>query len=268
MTVQKNAVEKPLAKSWSLYGIAVVTVLLTVWYTLKPMEAQPASVIEGLSFVALSGLCIPLFGMLARQFNFMSTEPGQIMLALTVGFVLWCIAEATWVVLILMDQITVPSISDVFWVGGYLPQIFALLMNTRAIRIKFRPGVLVLWIALSILTVAAVILLDVAPLLMATPDFGTLVTIAYPLLDTIVIVLALVIVLKFKAGQVAKPWAALILGFILTAVGDIWYLYADTMGQYAEAFNPVDYFLSLGYVVYILSGFLFIRLYRTQRVSS
>jgi len=269
LTEQRGAAaEKPLVRTWWLYGIAALAVFETWWYVFKPIDAGPASVFEGFVFVALSGLCIPVFGLLARQFGFTSTKPGQIMSTLALGFVLWCAAEASWLVLTVMDQITNPSIADVFWLAGYMMQILALLMNVRAIHVGFKPSVFILWIALSILIAVVVISIDVAPLLTETVGLGTIVSMGYPFFDTVIIILALVIVLKFKSGQVAKPWAVLVLGFLLTAAGDVWYMYADMMGEYTNVYSPMDYPLAIGYIAFILSGGLFIRLYRKQRASS
>jgi hypothetical protein len=83
----------------------------------------------------------------------------------------------------------------------------------------------------------------------------------YPFEDVVIIVLVLVILLKFRSGEVAKPWAVLILGFILTAVGDIWFGYATYMNTYSIAYDPVDFFLSLGYLASIAAGLLFTRSY-------
>jgi hypothetical protein len=78
----------------------------------------------------------------------------------------------------------------------------------------------------------------------------------------VVIVLVLVILLKFRSGEVAKPWGVLILSFILTSIGDIWYGYANSpLGSYSIAYDPVDLFLSLGYLASIAAGLLFLRSY-------
>jgi len=269
MTEQKvDTVQGPLMKTpWVLTTLLIVA-FLSLWYFLKPVDPDSASIVESLIFVILSGTSALVFLVLAYRFNFIHTKPGQTMSALVIGFFLWFLAETVWLVYMLMSiEPSPPSIADIFWIAGYVPQAIALLMNARAIRVKFSPTMMVIWVSISILTMAMVLLLEVIPFLVASPGIDTMTTVVYPICDAVIIILALVTVLKFQAGEVAKPWAALIVGFILTSIGDIWYTFAIWTGEYATAYNPVDFFLTLGYVAYVVSGLLFMRLYGKKRVS-
>jgi len=268
MTEQKaGSVQGPLMKTpWVLTTLLIVA-FLSLWYFLKPVDPDSASIVESLIFVILSGASALVFLVLAYRFNFTHTKPGQTMSALVIGFLLWFLAETVWLVYMLMSiEPSPPSIADIFWIAGYVPQAIALLMNARAIRAKFSPTMMVIWVSIS-LTMAMVLLLEVIPFLVASPGIDTIITVVYPICDAIIIILALATALKFKAGEVAKPWAALIAGFVLTSVGDIWYTFAIWTGVYATAYNPVDFFLTLGYLAYVVSGLLFMRLYGKERVS-
>jgi hypothetical protein len=263
MAEQKpQTTERPLMSILLLIPTCLIVGFLIVWYGLKPFEFTLASIVESLIFVVLSGFATVIFTILASRFNFVRTKLGQTMFMLAAAFLLWFLAEITWFLYLLagMDP-GVPSIADVFWVGGYIPAAIALLLNAQAIRAKFTTSTMGVWAIATILVAALVIALEVFPFVSASPDIGTLVTVIYPIFDTAIFSLALVTLLKFKSGEVAKPWAALIIGFLLTSVGDIWYTYATWTESYATAYNPVDFFLTLGYLAYVVSGILFMRLY-------
>jgi hypothetical protein len=143
---------------------------------------------------------------------------------------------------------------------GYIPFAIALLINARTIHVKFKTSTLILWIALSLIIFVAIIIVNVVPILQHLVNPGDIVGAVYPFEDFIMIVLALVIVLKFRAGEVAKAWGLLVVGFLLEALGDILFLYEENLGIY-QAFGPydiVDLVLGLGYVAILASGLAFV----------
>ncbi len=186
------------------------------------------------------------------------------MTLLTVGMILWFFAESTWLYLILVGEDPFPSIADLFWIAGYVPMVSALMMSARGIPLKFTPAVRMLWIVLSVTMILIVASIEVIPLILEAPTLETLITVVYPSFDVLILSTILVIVLKFRSGAVSKAWGALVLGFLFTAVGDLWFIYAEWYGQYQGVYDPVDYFLSLGYFAFIFSGLLFHYLYKAK----
>jgi TctA family transporter len=89
-------------------------------------------------------------------------------------------------------------------------------------------------------------------------------TIIYPAEDFILLVLVLVIVLKFRSGEIAKPWGLLALGVILDAIGDIWYTYLEWYGLSLTAYDWYDLFFTLSYIAMFTSGLYFLWLYRRR----
>lgn len=244
-----------------------LTVLLLFWYLIRPLPIDIGEITELVMFVGLAAAVTLSFAMVARQFEFLSTKQGISMTLIAVGFALWTAAEGTWLYYYIIEQDPFPSIADAFWIVGYLAFIAALTVNARNIRKRFNASLLAIWIILSIAMAVIVIGLDVLPLLSEELTIDIIITIIYPIEDILVIIPALVIVLKFRSGEVAKPWGVLVLGFILTAVGDILYSFAENAGIYESPYSLVDLFLSLGYLACLISALLFMQVYRRHRVS-
>ena len=260
--------EKSLFGTWWFYVVIAVLVYFVAFWVLKPIgSAELAASVEALQFMALAAFSTLVFAIVAHKFKWLNTKTGQIMTSITIGFILYTIAESIYFVLALSYgpvSVPVPSAADIFWVSAYIPFAAAFVLAIRAIRMKFTRAMLGLWIVLSAAILVVVIGVIVAPVVVSAtgPDaFSTDFSMVYPFEDVVIIVLVLVILLKFRSGEVAKPWAVLILGFILTAVGDIWFGYATYMNTYSIAYDPVDFFLSLGYLASIAAGLLFTRSY-------
>lgn len=252
-----------LDRLWWIIGI-VLTIFFLVWYIFMPLPIDTAEIAELVLFVGIAGAVTISFAIVAKQFNFLTTKSGLSMTLITIGFALWTAAEGSWLVYFMIDADPFPSIADVFWIVGYVLFIVAISVNARTIRMKFNQQMLGVWILLSAAIAVIVIGFDIVPLLTEGLDFEIFVTILYPIEDILVIIPALAILLKFKSGEVAKPWGVLILGFILTAVGDILYAFAENAGAYYSPYSPVDLFLMLGYVACFASALAFIALYRKQ----
>ena len=256
------------ASRWPLYLGILLTLWLLFWYLIRPLPSDIGEISELVMFVGLAAAVTLSFAVVAKQFQFLSTKQGISMTLVAVGFALWAAAEGTWFYYYIINQDPFPSIADAFWIVGYLAFIVALSVSARNIRMKFNASLLAIWAILSIAMAVIVIGLDVLPLLSEALTVDIIITIAYPIEDILVIIPALVIVLKFKSGEVARPWGVLVLGFLLTAIGDVLYAFEENAGTYASPYSLVDLFLSLGYLACLVSALLFIQVYQRQRVSS
>jgi hypothetical protein len=259
--------EGSIYSAWWLWVNLLLTAFLVIWFMTKPVEEILAGNVEAALSTILAAVATVVFTRVTREFGYLKTRPGFIMMFIAAGFCFWSVAEAIWFYYILAGFDPFPSIADVFWIGGYVPLIVALVLNARMIPVKFSKSGLAAWAVLSLLVALIVLGLIVVPLLVEDASFEAIITVVYPIEDVILIVPAFVVVLKFRSGQVAVPWAFLTTGFLLTAVGDILYTYAENQGLYGTAYNPTDLFLLLGYVASIFAGFLFVRLYRAQSVK-
>jgi hypothetical protein len=261
----ETSTEKSILKS----KLVLVPIILALWvvaiYIIKPF------VVEGWAWLFLDAHNVVfaivgtlIFAIVARRFEWLSTRPGLISVIISIGLALWALAESAWLYYEWVGEAPFPSVADVFYIAGYFPFAIALLLNIRTIRVKFKPPTLVLWIALSIITFVAITLVAIIPIAQAGITTDTIISMVYPFEDFIIIALALVILLKFRSGEIAKPWGLLVLGFFLEAIGDIWFAYAENTGTYSAPYHPLDMVLTLAYVTIIASGLLFVLMYKVQ----
>ncbi|WXG46099.1 MAG: hypothetical protein WED05_05455 [Candidatus Atabeyarchaeum deiterrae] len=256
-----NVTEKSILKSKLILIPMAIMVYLIAVYAIRPFVVEGfAWFILDLNSVVLALVAVLVFAIVAHRFGWLKTRPGQISVILVIGFILWTLAETFWLWYESVGLNPFPSIADFFYIAGYFPFAIALLLNIRTIHVKFKLPILILWIALSLIAFAVIAIIDVAPILQGAVNPEDIIGIVYPLEDLVIIVLALVIVLKFRAGEIAKAWGVLVLGFILEAIGDILFLYEQNTGIYQTTgpYDIVDLILSLGYVAFIASGLLFI----------
>nr|MDO8134236.1 hypothetical protein [Candidatus Njordarchaeum guaymaensis] len=261
----ETATEKSLLQSkWVLVPIVLALYVVAI-YLIQPFVAEGSAWLfidmHNVIFAVVGAL---IFALVARRFGWSSTRPGLTSIIISIGLVLWVLAESAWLYYEWVGEEPFPSVADVFYIAGYFPFAVALLLNIRTIRVKFKPSTLALWIALSIVTFVAIALLAIIPIAQVGIGSDTLISMVYPFEDFVIIVLALVILLKFRSGEIAQPWGLLVLGFVLEAIGDIWFTYAENAGAYAAPYHPLDMVLTLGYVTIIASGLFFVLMYRVH----
>ncbi|TFG04915.1 MAG: hypothetical protein EU536_03405 [Promethearchaeota archaeon] len=261
---EKEADKKSIWSQLWIYGIFAITIFMIYFTFGRPFEIEVAIYFQEVILIVLAIIGFIVFLLVSRKFNWLSTKPGQIMFLIAIGLLLWGIAESVWMGYEIAGEDPFPSIADVFYIAGYVPFALGLFLNIRTIKVKFKPAVLIIWLAISIAILLGILFVEVIPFLSEAPEFTTVITIIYPLADFVIIMLALVIILKFRAGDVAKPWAILLAGFILEALGDIWFTYADWMETYQPAYDIADLFFALGYIAMIASGLLFLWIYRSD----
>jgi hypothetical protein len=264
LSTEKATHEGRLEPKWFLLPIALVF-YVTAIYLIQPFAAEGlGSYVISINNMILAIVGAMLFAMVAHRFGWLSSRPGQISAAIAVGLVAWTFAETTWLAYESVGESPFPSVADLFYVAGYIAFAVALLLNIRTIRVKFKPQVLGAWIVLSTISFVVIVFLAILPLFQGPLGLDTAVSLVYPLADLVIIILALVIVLKFRSGEIAKPWVLLVLGFILQAVGDTWFEYAQNTGTYLLAYHPSDFLLALGYTIILSSGLFFMLTYRTR----
>jgi hypothetical protein len=253
---QKGILESKLMLIPGLMVIYLVTLFL-----IRPFaEGGPAWAILDSNSVVLAFVGALAFLIVSHRFGWLSTKSGQISVLITIGLLLWTVAETFWFQLEAIGANPFPSIADFFYISGYVPFAIALLLNIRTIKVRFKTPTLIAWILLSAIMFVVIVVIDVVPILESVANLGDVIGAVYPLEDLVIVVLALVIVLKFQAGEVAKAWGFLVLGFIIEALGDILFWYEENAGIYQTTgpYDMVDLILSLGYVAILASGLAFV----------
>ncbi len=178
------------------------------------------------------------------------------------GLVLWTIAEATWAYyeVILGQEVPYPSPADWFYLVGYIGLYLALLTRYRTFQItptQRQKLVIALLVIVFSLIGGAVVLGPIIGGFDPQRILESLLNIAYPLLDLILLILALVIIFSLEQGRFAFTWRVVGLGLVFMSGADLLFSYAswneiyNSGGQLNGITLLVD---SLYYVSYLTLG--------------
>jgi len=180
----------------------------------------------------------------------------------TVGLALWLVAELTWTYYQLVLEIGTPfpSSADAFWLSGYgfftyfMFRIYNLLSKGNE---KF----LVILVSLAAAIILGYILnltFGIADLLSAQQgSLAWLISIAYPILDGILLVPAVLILWSLRGKNVASAnWSLLALSIVLVTVGDIGFGYSAVIDKAGKEEWVWDLFYNSSYLVMAAAFFL------------
>jgi ABC-type branched-subunit amino acid transport system substrate-binding protein len=157
-----------------------------------------------------------------------SIKRDKTLIFLTFGLVLWFLANIVWGYYeIALDVVSpVPSLADIFLLSAYGFLIYRLVVTYRSLDHITDKKVISLLILGSGLFLAYILYLTVS--LNETSSFRGLmlfvVTIAYPALNSVLTVLALMILLEIKKERHHFiPWICELVGLLSVVVGDSWF---------------------------------------------
>jgi hypothetical protein len=184
-------------------------------------------------------------------------------LGLTVGWVLWAIAEILYTIpLFTGKETTYPGFADIFWLLGYLPMFYAFLQRQRALPVELsRNNMIISWvIALVVIGFAGYFIL-VPVLSVFNPDefIASVLNVLYPLLDLTLLLLVLRIFFAFVQGTYgqARLWVAI--GFFVKAFSDLVYCYLTGINRYYHygladfrSVFVVDYSATVSYLFFLV----------------
>lgn len=181
-------------------------------------------------------------------------------LLLTIGLVLWTSAEAGWTYyqLGLGIENPFPSIADGFWLLGYVGVIlFAFRMNKALWKRDFYDRESIILISISAgLSLGYVINLTfgVATILSsARNELGWMVSILYPILDTIILIPCLLILVSISGRRnnstYSIHWLLLTVSIIIVTIADIGFDYSEVLGLSDVEEWFWDIFYAASYIV-------------------
>lgn len=197
-------------------------------------------------------------------------------LGLTIGWAMWTIAELWWAIASLIDQeVPYPSGADFFWLAGYIPMYFALWGRLRLLPKTINSAQrTALWV-LSLVIVGFSTLFILLPIILQSDPSAiaeSIISIIYPLADTILIILVLRLLFSYQQGMYGQAWQWVASGFILMALGDLLFAYASTINLYypEQQVNllsaiGVDVPYNLSYLVWVVGLFLMQSLLKTYQ---
>lgn len=185
-----------------------------------------------------------------------------ICLSLTIALTLWTLAELTWTYyqLGLHIENPFPSLADSFWLAAY-PFIiyFTYGMNKALSKGGYYDREALLMLSVSAgLTLGYIFNLTfgVADMLSAADgDMGWLISILYPILDTIALIPCLLIVASFRRrsdkSAYSIQWLLLSCSIIIVTIADIGFGYSEVLGRSEEQQWFWDIMYAASYIVMV-----------------
>jgi hypothetical protein len=222
------------------YGQSNLNFIGFVSNIITPFEALAAFAIAALLWKMNSG----------KQAGGMS----RVYASYSLGIGFWLLAECTWSLYVLAFRIEIPypSIADLFWLVGYIPLLMALLLQAWPFR-ELLVSKKQLALTLGMFVLAFLILIaTIPPLLGQDQDLVALgVSVAYPLLDTLLLTVAIPIFLVFRKGSYWRPLLFVTFGIILQLFGDLAFNQAFFSSAY-YAGSAIDLIFDMSYLMLAL----------------
>ncbi len=174
--------------------------------------------------------------------------------AYSLGMLFWLIAECTWTLYALVFRIEIPfpSMADVFWLLGYFPLLVALLLQAWPFRDAFVPWKRVA-IAVGMFLMTITILAATIPPFFAenAGEVALAVSVAYPVLDALLLSVAIPVFLLFRKGSYWRPTLFILLGIMLQLFGDLAFAQSYLRGLYYPG-SPIDLVFDYSYLTLAL----------------
>jgi len=250
----------------SVTVILASAVLIGIVYALaQPDQRFLYALSNGLPpILAFVASAIAIGGLIRNRVS-LRNRVSSVWLGYSLGVLLWFLGESTWAAYALWYSVPTPfpSLADAFWLAGYVPLLCAIVMQSWPFR-EFLSSRKMLTIS-SIIFVLAIILLSALIPTTYASEIGqdlvaVVVSVAYPLLDVVLLVVALPILFLFGRGTFWRPFLFVTIGLILTFLGDISFSWATLTGVYYDGsylellFHWSYLTLSYGFYLRLRSG--------------
>jgi hypothetical protein len=230
-----------------LVGI-VVAVLVTVAYFWLQSSELLGPVTDYISVLA-SGICSILAFLVIRHWGYRG-KVGLVHLGLFLGVFLWFLGDTAWTIYetVLQVEIPYPSFADVLYLAGYIPIALGIVQFLWTFRagLKRQRAFVALGVGLLFLGLTYAFL--IGPLAVSTENFLTKsYDVAYPVLDSMLVVLAIFMFFVFRGGKMAGAWVWVSLGLLLNALADIAFSLGSLQGWYYSG-HPIELIQFWGYI--------------------
>ena len=240
-------------RAW-LVGVVVVCAVFALqpFYPslIGPLSNVLPTLLVGNAFVSCL-FCLKKYGLRLR------TRFDLVWPLFTVGFCVWVVAEATWAFYYFVLQIVVPypSIADIFYTSGYFPVIAGAAIYLDTFRVAISRRRLIVAVAATGLALALCLSFVVPIELAANPALTRMLTdLSYPILDLILVSLAIFGLVIFHGGRMARWWLLFGGAACMYVIGDELFLYQTSIGTYYNG-GIDDLIFLIGYLTFALAFF-------------
>lgn len=208
------------------------------------------------TFVVLSLITIKRFGTRG--------DHGKAWLFFAGFAVCWFVAEQTWWIYELVLEIDpYPSPSDLFWIAGYPLYLGFLIFYLKPVRKAINKKMIISSAVIS----AALLIPSVYITLYGITEMNeaeVILGLLYPILDSIVLVPALIGVSLFFGGRVNFMWTLACIGIILTVAADFAFLFTIIKETYYSG-HPLEILYIWSYVVFSFGIYDHLNLFKTKQ---
>jgi len=181
---------------------------------------------------------------------------------MVIGLLAWTVAETIWAFyeVVLGQEVPYPSIADLFWLSGYAMICVALLTQYRLFQVtpsQQQKRMIAVLVVVFFLIGGFVILGPIIQGFDPEEILASLLNIAYPLFDLLLLVLALAVIFSLEQGRFVLSWHILGLGLVFLAAADLMFSYADWNEIYFpdSTLNGITLLIdTLYYVAYLTLG--------------
>jgi hypothetical protein len=195
---------------------------------------------------------------LKRYWGGLSSRLTQVWVCFAIGIFFWLLGELTWAMyaLVLKVSIPYPSVADAFWLTGYAPILLAITAYLWLVKPAISKTVLATASTTALIMGILSSYFLIAPALMQETNITTkTIDAAYPILDFIMLTLAITGLIVLTKSRVSKSWVLFNIGILMIAIGDSLFSYTTAHNTY-YAGHPLELFLHFGYILFILSFYI------------
>jgi len=192
------------------------------------------------------------------------SQEGKFWLLMFIGILLWAVGEIVYYYFSMVAFVEAfPSFADVVYIAGYVVFGAGLIYKVLNTKVALTPAK-VAWILGPILLIAIPTAIWVAYPAITAPDYSTLalcVSLTYPILDLVLIGLAMYILLAFFWGSYTpNGWIIIAIGVILMTIADIIF----TAMNWQDIYYPIlDMFYVGSYLAYAIGAIYQIKFIRS-----
>jgi hypothetical protein len=236
-----------------ILGLAI---LFQTYVNIAPDEEQTEYIMAAVSIVNPLIASIAAFFVVKRYGT--SIVFGKAYAALGGGLFMLFIGEAIWYYFVfVLDVEPFPSIADVFFYLFYPLSMVHIILNIKFFQTKIS-WLNKFWICI----IPVVIVIGYSSLALSEigePNFDFYYGFVFVLSTSIVLALALLGAVVFRGGALGIVWVLLLLGMLLTSIGDIWYFHLELLEEYGAG-HLVELLWYTGYWI------IFYALYKHRKI--
>lgn len=251
-----------------LTALISVLVIITLFYQLRPfLDDDQFSIISAPAYLVIPAILVAYSTIITIKLFKQKNNQAKAFLLFALGASCWFTAEQIWQAYdysIFVEGDPFPSEADIFYLLAY-PFFFAfLLFSLKPILKSVSRNVWLFAIGLSFSFLIPSIS-GLHPDVFDEEPFTASVLLAYPILASFQLVPAIIGVMFLAKKGANIAWMLILFGFIMYAVSDIFFVFAELDGSYYDG-HPVDVMYLYSYIMLIFA--LHIRFKLTNVLSS